>query len=198
MRRSERKGETTELVQRYQKQLEKRAEVMAELEPGTPDYISAGGRIMGVGAAGGGAAHLAGQAGGAETDTILRGKVWPTGLASLDVDLPFRGQHYRFTTPRGDAQITAYAVSTRFLEGLKPLGIVILAVLVVLGFRELKRRGVTFSLPMQSVVSTVLIVFGPIGLAFGIFPVLAAVGLIAGIVWKVFIRRARRRAATTA
>jgi hypothetical protein len=34
-----------------------------------------------------------------------------TGLVSLDVDLPQTGQVYRFTTPRGEVQITAWAIS---------------------------------------------------------------------------------------
>ena len=60
----------------------------------------------------------------------------PQGLASLDVQIPERGTVYRFTTPRGEQQITARAASSRLLEGLGRLGIVaVAAVLLWLGWR---------------------------------------------------------------
>ena len=46
------------------------------------------------------------------------------GLASLDVQLPERGQLYRFTTPRGDIAITARAVPLDVLSRLTALAAV--------------------------------------------------------------------------
>ncbi len=58
-----------------------------------------------------------------------------THFASLDVDLPQRGREYLFTTPRGDIEITARAVSEPLLGRLIRLlilavGVVILIVLL--------------------------------------------------------------------
>jgi len=38
------------------------------------------------------------------------------GLASLDVDMPQRGEEFLFTTPRGDLEITARAVDARLVD----------------------------------------------------------------------------------
>jgi hypothetical protein len=69
-------------------------------------------------------------------------KAAPTALASLDVELHPRGVKYLFTTPRGDAAITAQAVSDS-LEGrlfrLAALAVVVV-VLLVLGAAVRRRR----------------------------------------------------------
>jgi hypothetical protein len=49
------------------------------------------------------------------------------GLASLDVQLPERGELYRFTTPRGAVEITARAVPTDTLNRLSRLLLVLVA-----------------------------------------------------------------------
>jgi ABC-type multidrug transport system permease subunit len=42
----------------------------------------------------------------------------PTGLASLDVDIPFQGREYRFMTPQGDVRITGHAVAAEAIFGI--------------------------------------------------------------------------------
>ena len=63
-----------------------------------------------------------------------------SGMASLTVDLPGRGTEYLFTTPRGELEITAYAVETDLVGRLTRIGIVA-AVLAALGacFRVYRR-----------------------------------------------------------
>ena len=50
------------------------------------------------------------------------------GLASLDVRLPERGKMYLFTTPRGDIEITASAISASTLSRLSGLAAVLSAI----------------------------------------------------------------------
>ncbi|MCX5659362.1 MAG: hypothetical protein NTW19_06515 [Planctomycetota bacterium] len=54
-----------------------------------------------------------------------------TGLASLDVAVPIRGLAYRFTTPRGEVEISAVAVSRPFVGNLFRLGVALAALVVV-------------------------------------------------------------------
>jgi len=55
----------------------------------------------------------------------------PTVLASLDVDLHPRGVKYLFTTPRGEAEVTAQAVSDSLVGRLVRLGGLAVALLVL-------------------------------------------------------------------
>jgi hypothetical protein len=118
----------------------------------------------------------------------------PAGMASLDVDLPRRGTVYRFTTPRGEVEITARAASLPLIEGLERLGAVIGLVIVVLVVRRFVRNR-TLSPRGQGMVSTALIFLGIVGILFGLFPLAGVAAVIVGIVMKVILRRARRAAA---
>jgi hypothetical protein len=62
------------------------------------------------------------------------------GLASLDVEFPVHGAAYLFTTPQGDTQITAWAVSTTLLASVVWVFASIVAAGLVLGItRHLTR-----------------------------------------------------------
>jgi hypothetical protein len=124
-----------------------------------------------------------------------------TGLASLtDVTLPRPTsgyRTYRFTTPQGDVEITARAVSVRTVNSAERLGL--LAVVIVLAWwvrRLIRRRSWSGIAPRLA--STILIVAGAAGLLFGLTPVFALAALVGGIAWKVTLRlrhRAEARAA---
>ena len=118
-----------------------------------------------------------------------------THLASLDVDLPLRGREYLFTTPRGDIDITALAVSEPLLGRLIRLlviaaGFVVLLVLLrvlprdppVLHRSRFRRRGAAGR---------------PVSLLLGIFPILALAALIYGLVQLIRLEIARRRRTST-
>lgn len=116
-----------------------------------------------------------------------------THLASLDVDLPLRGREYLFTTPRGDIEITARAVSEPLVGRLlRLLALAVGTVVLIVVLRVLARL-----LPAlhrnRSVVATVLLV-GLLSLLLGIFPVLGLVALIYGLVQLIRLEIARRRA----
>ena len=120
------------------------------------------------------------------------GTVQPAGLTSLDVDVPMRGTVYRFTMPRGEVRVTGYGVSKKFVESLKPLGIVLVAAVLALIVRAIARRGLKPSPHAQSQLSTLCIILGPLGIFFNVFPIVGVIALAGGIVWKFALRRARR------
>lgn len=60
-----------------------------------------------------------------------------SGLASLDVDIPLRGTVYRFTTPMGATQITAWATSNRLLLGMKRVAIGLIVAIALLAVAKL-------------------------------------------------------------
>ena len=66
----------------------------------------------------------------------------PTGLASLDVQLPTRGAQYFFTTPRGQIEILATTVADTVLARLVRLGVLLAFVLVIgLVYRRVSNSG---------------------------------------------------------
>jgi hypothetical protein len=98
----------------------------------------------------------------------------------------------RFTTPRGDVEISATAVSQPLIDGLVRLGAAVGLVVLVLVVRRLARRG-SFGFAAQRTASTVLIVLGVLGVMFGVFPVAGVAAIFAGIGMKVWLRFARRK-----
>jgi hypothetical protein len=66
----------------------------------------------------------------------------PAALASLDVELHLRGVKYAFTTPRGDVEISARAVSRPLLGRAIRLALLALGVLLIVG---VSRRANRFS-----------------------------------------------------
>jgi hypothetical protein len=101
-------------------------------------------------------------------DGAVQQAVLPTGLASLDFEVPKRGTLYRFTTPGGDVEITAHAASGKLLERLaRAAAVLVAAGLVLLIARHAKRGGLSW-------------LAGPIGCAAMV--VLGVVLLLAGFV----------------
>ena len=126
------------------------------------------------------------------------GRAVGTGLASLDVQLPgadtTRWTSYRFTTPRGDIQISARPASEHAIGGLKRLGIVLVILLmlfllqIMIQDRGLDHKG-------RKILSTALILLGVAGLLIGILPVFGLAAIVAGIVMKASQRRGATRRA---
>jgi hypothetical protein len=102
-----------------------------------------------------------------------------TGLASLDVEFPIRGTLLRFTTPRGDASVTARNVSNDLLRRLLDVGIVaavLLAAWIVVGLlRRIRYEGL--ARPLES---WLLIAVGALMLIGGVLPVLGLAAILAG------------------
>jgi len=183
-----RRGGQEDVVQRYQEKLEKRAEMDLQVQAGTTLAVTGTGRGREIGGfeglEGGRRGSFAAGGGAAAAPAA------PTGLASLDVELPLRGRLFRFTTPGGEMKIAATAASLRLVEGAERLGAVIgLVVLVWIAWR-LARRG-SFGHAAQRTASTVLLVLGVVGVLFGVFPVAGLAALLVGLVMKVWLRFAR-------
>jgi hypothetical protein len=181
-----------DVVLRYQQKLQKRAEMdqqVMNLDKERPVPRREIGGFEGLGQGRGG---FFGS--GGEDSTAAPA---PTGLASLDVELPLRGTVYRFTTPRGDVDIRATAVSQPLIDGLVRLGAAVGLVVIVLVVRRLARRG-SFGLAAQRTASTVLIVLGIAGAFCGVFPIAGVAAIFVGIGMKVWLRFARRKAAAAA
>jgi hypothetical protein len=114
------------------------------------------------------------------------------GLASLDFELPVRGEVYNFITPRGDIAITADAVRSGLLVKLLHLGIA-LAALLVFGYAvHLVRQGRLGLLGGQA-ATTLMLIVGAVGMLIGILPIAAAALFTIGLVLK--IRRSGARPA---
>ncbi len=114
------------------------------------------------------------------------------GMASLDIELPRRGRVLYFTKPRGDASITAQAVSETTVSDASNTGVAVAIVLIAailahfaarFRFRWLaSRRGVAL-----------LLILGTVGLVFHLFVPLAAIALIGGLVLLVLALVAKLR-----
>ncbi len=135
-------------------------------------------------AAGGRAAPQAGAAGQSEHEDTALGLLPflaagqpPAGLASLDVKLPWRGTVYFFSTPRGDAEITAQAASGRLLAGLLQAAAIALAAPVVWYVFVAARRG-RFTWLANRKTATVLLALGVLG--FCLLPGMAILAILAG------------------
>jgi len=111
-----------------------------------------------------------------------------TGLASLDIELPgddaSRWTTYRFSTPRGEIDIRAVAVTHASLDGCLrgglALGLLALAGVVRVvgrGSGE-RRRG------QRRATGTVLIVAGALGVFVGVLPIAGVVAVVVGIVMR--------------
>jgi hypothetical protein len=120
----------------------------------------------------------------------------PGGLASLDFELPQPpGRLYRFTTPRGEMELAARAVSTAWLARLGGLAVIAGLVLVVYGFARAGRR-TTFSGLRTRTAALLLALLGVLSLLSGLLPILGLACLVIGIV--AFIKLRRRRAPVAA
>jgi hypothetical protein len=188
-----------DLVQRYQQKLEQRVDkdqkvAQQQAQPQRDEL----GALEAIGMGGGGREGRDRGRGrlavGGEGETAGL----PAGMASLDFQLPTRDDPeypvYRFTTPRGDVEVTASAASQPLVEGLQRVGGVAALVIVVLVIRRLA-RGRSFGLQTQSTLSTVLIVLGIIGMFVGILPVASLIAIVIGVIMKIHLFRVRRRPA---
>jgi hypothetical protein len=135
-------------------------------------------------------ANQAGQGPSANTGTERFEQLWDnvdTGFASLDVTLPERGRVYRFTTPRGEMEITARAIpdnlTRRGSKLLQVIGFIVGLIFItrpkVLGMLRVAGQTIVFSLA--------LMLGGLISLMAGFLPVLGFIMLVVGIVF--IIRR---------
>ena len=107
----------------------------------------------------------------------------PTGLASLDFALPTDRnlyELYRFTTPRGDAELTARTVSNSMLTRLESLaGIAAASLLVWAGFWLIGRGALNcFRRPAGAAV---LAIGGFMALCGGLLPLVGLIAMLAGI-----------------
>jgi len=119
----------------------------------------------------------------------------PTGLASLDIEVPPRGKVYLFTVPRGETKITAQPIAHDLTARLINLAIVaaVIAIGVVL-YRILRQ------LPVRQATGTIafanlLIIIGLAGWFFDILPLFGLVVFVIGMVLLVRRILDRRRAA---
>jgi hypothetical protein len=109
----------------------------------------------------------------------------PTGLASLDFDVPKRGTLYRFTTPGGDVKITARAASAKLTDGLvRAMCVLVGAWLVVMIARRAKRGSFAWmagpiGLAIMGCLGAALLVLGfvLVGLALIVLAIVLAVRL---------------------
>lgn len=102
----------------------------------------------------------------------------PAGLASLDVQIPWRGAVYRFSTPQGDIAITARAASNKLITAASRAAAVLLLVAAVLVVVRLVRQG-SFAWLTGRVAGAALLLAGLVLLC--LFPVLGIVAILAGL-----------------
>jgi hypothetical protein len=105
------------------------------------------------------------------------------GLASLDFELPAadasRWTLYRFTTPRGDEQITARSIANDLVLRLVEIIVAAAALLVLWAAVGIIRRG-RFDWLATPIAAAVLISLGVISLCGGLLPIVGVVALVAG------------------
>jgi membrane-bound ClpP family serine protease len=105
--------------------------------------------------------------------------------------LPWPGQVYRFTTPLGEVEITAWAISKKLSDRLTDLpGILATLVLAAVGIALVRRRFWNVLVGRRG--STHLIWIGLLMACFGIFAVVGVAAMVAGVTAKI-VRMARGR-----
>jgi hypothetical protein len=108
----------------------------------------------------------------------------PAGLASLDFQLPQSGTIYRFTTTRGEVQITARAVSQELLSRLAALACIAAVVLVVwCGLRLVRRSWLAWLARPLGIA--LLIILGLVSVLIGVWPIAGLLIGSAGLVLAV-------------
>jgi autotransporter-associated beta strand protein len=148
-----------------------------------------------------------GAGGGGNADTRVSGlgtgalPAAPAGLASLDFELPTDPklyEVYRFTTPRGEAELTARNISARDVSRLSSLAGIAVACLLLWVTFVLIRRGILgwFRHPLGAAL---LLLAGLAMLFNGVMPVIALAAIVAGFVLLIIgmVERVRRSAAAT-
>ena len=115
-----------------------------------------------------------------------------TGLASLDFKLPERGVLYLFTAPRGEAKITAQAVSDGLLRRLIEMALAGVIALAAWFAIRLARSGILARLATP-IGSTALICLGLLSFCGGVLPVVGLVAVVAGCGLKVRRRMSKAK-----
>ncbi len=112
-------------------------------------------------------------------------------IVSLDVELPERGQVFNFTTPRGEVEITARAISDSLVSRLLRFAWVLGGLGIIGVVTQLVRRGgLNF---LRTKLGAVLLI--PFGLVlFCFFPVLGTVAVVAGVLLTISALMIRREA----
>jgi hypothetical protein len=105
------------------------------------------------------------------------------GLSSLDVAIPERGRLYRFSTPRGQIEITARAVESTLVDRAANLIGVVFAMAFLAMAYNLFKRGIS------RWGGLALALLGLVGLMTGILPLAAIVALLVGFVAVVYPRK---------
>ena len=103
------------------------------------------------------------------------------GLASLDVAIPQRGRMYRFTTPRGDLEITARSIPVTVLSRFYGLIAISLTVCVLSALTTRRARRVWAILANSTVAGLLLVLGGLCSIVLGIFPVAGLLMVATGI-----------------
>jgi hypothetical protein len=99
---------------------------------------------------------------------------------------------YRFTTPRGEVQITARAASNRLYAGVTNLATLLMAVLLGVCLLQIGRRG-GFAWLASRHGSTLLIGLGMLSILLFLLPIAGLVALVAGVAVKIRRWVARHR-----
>jgi hypothetical protein len=136
--------------------------------PGQPQFRGSGNQAGGMGAPG--------QAITGTTPNVTTPAA-PTGLASLDVEIPPRGQSFFFTKPRGDVEITARSVSQDAISQWWGLAALLVVMLLVAGISRLPLQKWIPQLFDNLAGDLLLALVGLLGLMLGLLPLLA-VGLL--------------------
>ena len=104
----------------------------------------------------------------------------PTGLASLDIELPQRGVEFLFTTPRGNIEITARSIATphyqRMLHFLLIVAVLVAAtILCQIGLYWNARTGRTLK-------CLCLVGLGFLSMVLGILAIAGLIAFLVGLV----------------
>jgi hypothetical protein len=181
--KSQSEGGDGELVQRYQRRLAENSEQAGEGQGQTNEPTELDMAQVTDDRAGGGQSGESSPYGNTPGATGYGAGVPaapPTGLASLDIELPLRGIEYRFTTPRGEVEITARAAGVSLLDRLGRVIVALVLVALAWVLVRLVRRA-TLSDQFRRFAPAALIVAGVASLLFGILPIAGVLAIVAGI-----------------
>lgn len=106
----------------------------------------------------------------------------PTGLASLDIDVPPRGKVFLFTMPRGETKITASPVSRDMTERLINLAIVAAVIIVGVIVYRIARQFPVRQATGTMAFALLLILIGFISWLLSILPLYGVIAMIVGVV----------------
>jgi hypothetical protein len=104
------------------------------------------------------------------------------GLVSLDVQIPRRGQVFRFTTPRGDAQITAQTAAVPLVDNLERLAVVAGVIVVFYLVYRLAKNGKLKHAFSTRIGSLIVLLIGLISLFAWLLPFIGMLLVVVGIV----------------